>query len=169
MPEMSAPLALLSSMITPAVLISASGTLILSTSTRLARVIDRVRVVIGSLQALYSDAAPDHVETRRAHVERQLEMQTRRVRLIQRALTTFYVSLGVFVATTVSIALSAFVPDAAFLPSALGVAGTLSLFYGCVLLIGETRLALRSVDAEMEFALRLRELYEQQRAKAPRG
>src|SRR5262252_5485580 len=37
------PMTLLSAMITPAVLISACGTLILSTSTRLARIMDRVR------------------------------------------------------------------------------------------------------------------------------
>ncbi len=36
-------LSLLSAMITPAVLISACGTLVFSTSTRLARVVDRVR------------------------------------------------------------------------------------------------------------------------------
>jgi hypothetical protein len=35
------------------------------------------------------------------------------------------------------------------------------LFHGCVLLIGETRMALKSVNAEMEFTLRLRSLYQQ--------
>jgi hypothetical protein len=42
----------------------------------------------------------------------------------------------------------------------LGVSGTLILFHGCVMLISETRLSLRSVDREMQFVLRLRELYE---------
>ena len=39
----SSPLSLLTAMLTPAVLISACGTLILSTSMRLARIVDRVR------------------------------------------------------------------------------------------------------------------------------
>lgn len=42
---MSPELAVLTSMITPAVLISACGALILSTSVRLGRVVDRVRVL----------------------------------------------------------------------------------------------------------------------------
>ena len=39
-------LEILSAMITPAVLISASGTLVLSTSVRMARVVDRVRTPV---------------------------------------------------------------------------------------------------------------------------
>lgn len=37
------------------------------------------------------------------------------------------------------------------------------MFYGCLLLIAETRLALRAVNSEMEFVLRLRDLYQQRR------
>lgn len=39
-------------MITPAVLISASGTLVLSTSNRLTRVVDRVRTLAREAEAL---------------------------------------------------------------------------------------------------------------------
>jgi len=41
--SLSAGLTVLTAMITPALLISASGTFVLSTSNRLSRVIDRVR------------------------------------------------------------------------------------------------------------------------------
>lgn len=44
------PLSLLSAMITPAVLISASGMLILSTATRLARIVDRVRTLARQIE-----------------------------------------------------------------------------------------------------------------------
>jgi len=71
------------------------------------------------------------------------------------------------VATTISIGLSPWTPRLTWLPAALGIAGTLVLFYGCMLFIGETRLALRSVDMEMEFVLRLRRLY-QERHREPR-
>ena len=47
----------LGAMITPAVLISASGTLVLSTSNRLSRVVDRVRVL--SAEAEQSRSSPD--------------------------------------------------------------------------------------------------------------
>ncbi len=42
---------------------------------------------------------------------------------------------------------------AEWLPAALGVTGTLVLFWGSVLLIRETRLALGSVRREMEVVL----------------
>jgi len=38
------------------------------------------------------------------------------------------------------------------------------IFYGCVMLIAETRLALRSVNSEMEFTLMLRRKYQERRA-----
>ena len=162
MPSGSADLSLLSAMITPAVLISACGTLIFSTSTRLARIVDRVRQLSQSFEQLYTGAGPgsEFPDEHRAEVERQLVLLAGRGRLIQRALTSFYVSLGIFVATTIGIGLAALWPRVAWLPTTMGAGGTVVLFYGCVMLIGETRLSLRSVDLEMEFALKLRELYQ---------
>jgi hypothetical protein len=165
-PEASADLTLLSAMITPAVLISACGTLIFSTSTRLARIVDRVRELSHSFELIYRGSDVDFPGERRAEVERQLLLMAARGRLIQRALTSFYVSLGIFVGTTMGIGLAALSPRVAWLPTALGAAGTLVLFHGCVMLIGETRLSLRSVDLEMEFALKLRELYQGRLPKA---
>jgi hypothetical protein len=161
-PDATADLSLLSAMITPAVLISACGTLIFSTATRLARIVDRVRELSQSFEQLYTGSGPgaDFPDERRAEVERQLDLLAGRGRLIQRALTSFYVSLGIFVATTIGIGLAALAPRIAWLPTALGAAGTLVLFHGCVMLIGEARLSLRSVDLEMEFAVKLREMYQ---------
>jgi hypothetical protein len=154
-------LEILSAMITPAVLISASGTLVLSTSVRLARVVDRVRTLSATLEDLFHAGADDTMAAaRREEVERQLQLQTRRGRLIQRALTSFYVALCVFVGTTISTAISAFAPATAWAPTGLGILGMLVMFYGCVLLVRETRLALVSVDLEMGFVLELRSRYE---------
>ena len=151
---------LLSAMITPAVLISACGTLIFSTASRLARVVDRVRALSRQLEQIYAADEGPFVAERRSEVERQIALQARRGRLIQRSLTTLYVSLGFFVGATVSIGLARFLGRVPWLPAVLGIVGTLVLFYGCMLLIGETRLALRSVDMEMEHVLRLRALYQ---------
>ncbi len=153
-------LEILSAMITPAVLISASGTLVLSTSVRLARVVDRVRTLSGTLEEIFNAREDPIVAARRDHIEHQLDLQTRRGRLIQRALTSFYVALCVFVGTTISIAVSAFAPAVAWAPTGLGIFGMIIMFYGCVLLVRETRLALVSVDREMTFVLGLRGRYE---------
>ena len=153
-------LEVLSAMITPAVLISASGTLVLSTSVRLARVVDRVRTLSGTLEDIFNTREDEIVAARRMQVEHQLELQTRRGRLIQRALTSFYLALCIFVGTTISIAISAFAPRVAWAPTWLGIVGMITMFYGCVLLVRETRLALVSVDEEMAFVLGLRSRYE---------
>ncbi len=157
--DASSAMALLSAMMTPAVLISACGLLILSTSARLARVADRVRGMSQSFESLFAGPATPAMEMRRRELPRQLALQTRRARLIQRGLMSIYVALGLFVATTISIVPVALVPRLAWLPTLLGVTGTLVLFAGCVLLVGETRLAVRSIDLETQFVHELQELY----------
>jgi hypothetical protein len=159
MPESTPGLAVLGAMLTPAVLISACGLLILSTSARLTRVVDRVRGMIGQLEALLGRPENELARMRHQHLERQLGLLTRRGRLIQRALTSLYLSLGIFVATILAIALTTFVPALSWGPTLLGLGGTLILFYGCLQLIRETGLALKSIDGEMAFVLELREAY----------
>jgi hypothetical protein len=163
MPEALQALNVLSAMITPAVLISACGTLIFSTSTRLARIVDRVRELSRTIEQLSSSEDVDFPEERRIEVDRQIAIHARRTRLVQRSLTSFYLSLALFVGATVLIGLGAIFKSLLWLPNILGIAGTLALFYGCVMLIGETRLALRSVNSEMAFTLLLREKYQQRR------
>jgi hypothetical protein len=148
-------LSLLSAMITPAVLISACGTLVFSTSTRLARVVDRVRHLSAEAAELAKAHESELTQERVRQMEVQLGLYARRSRLVQGALTAYYVSLGLFVAATVAIGLTAFVSHVAWVPSTLGVLGTLVLFAGSVLLISETRLAVASLEHEMETTIRL--------------
>ncbi len=167
MPEVSNPQSILGAMIVPAVLISACGTLIVSTSMRLARIVDRVRVLSQEIEALSADEATvDFVEDRVAEFERQLTIHARRGQLIQRSLTSFYLSLGLFVASTITLALVSLIHHWEWLPLLLGIAGTIFLFYSSVLLIAETRLALRSVNYEMAFAMKLRAKYQERRRAA---
>jgi type IV secretory pathway VirB6-like protein len=158
----------LSAMITPAVLISACATLIISTSTRLARIVDRVRELSRQIEEMSrTEETLDFIEDRRTEVDRQISIQTRRSRLIQNSLTSFYISLSLFVAATVAIGVISLFPSilqtVIWAPNSLGMIGTGILFYGCVMLIAETRLALRSVNSEMQFTLKLREKYQERR------
>ena len=163
LPELNNPLSVLSAMITPAVLISACGTLIFSTSTRLSRIVDRVRALSQGIEQLSSDEAIEFPEERLHEFERQLVTHTRRGLLIQRSLTSLYISLGLFVAAMVSTGLVALLHRLGWLPMVLGIAGTFFLFYSSMLLIAETRLALRSVNQEMEFTMQLRAKYQERR------
>src|SRR6516162_5156963 len=104
MDALTASLAVLTAMITPAVLISASGTMILSTTTRLGTVVDRVRVLSDRLLALANNEVTcEFVEEERAMLYDQLDKLTSRSRLLQRSLTVFYLAVGVFVATSVAV------------------------------------------------------------------
>jgi hypothetical protein len=166
LPDLDNPLSVLSAMITPAVLISACGTLIVSTSMRLARIVDRVRSLSLDIEQLSSDEAIDFPEERLHEYERQLTTHTQRGRLIQRSLTNLYFALGLFVTTTVGIGLVALVHRFGWFPMVLGIVGTLFLFYSSMLLIAETRLALYSVNSEMEFTMVLRQKYQERRREA---
>jgi len=156
MPLRSVDLSLITAMITPAVLISACGMLILSTSARLARILERARR-LSELTGAESTAGPaDFSEERQVQLERQLSAYARRGSLIQSALTSFYLALGIFVATTISIGLVTFTPVTGWLPTTLGLVGIAAFFYACVTLISETWLARQSVNAELEAITRPR-------------
>ena len=156
MDGLSSALGVLTAMITPAVLISASGTMILSTSTRLGRVVDRVRSLSDRLQELPNeDAQADLLEEKRAMLFDQLDKLTSRSRLLQRALTTFYLAVGVFVATSVAIGVVSFFNGRfGWVPVAMGLVGAFFLFYGSMLLVFEARLALSTTHSEMDFIWR---------------
>ncbi len=145
-------------MITPAVLISACGALILSTSTRLGRVVDRVRALIDRFEEMVKSGEDVELyEERRAATFEQLDRLTTRSRLLQRSMTVFYLALGVFVATSVSIGLVAAAgrEGYAWISVVLGLVGSCGLFYGSILLVFEARLAQVSLNAEMDFIWKL--------------
>jgi len=146
-------LAVLTAMITPAVLISACGALIFSTSTRLGRVIDRVRTLSERFEALALNPQKDEMfEERRELIFSQLDRQTSRARLIQRAMTAYYTALGIFVSATVAIAIvSAAAKAFTWIAVVLGLVGSLFMLYGSVLLIVESRMALGAIHSEMDF------------------
>lgn len=156
MEGLSTALTILTAMITPAVLISACGTMILSTSTRLGRIVDRVRALSDKLEGLAkTEGEIDLLEERRAIIFEQLDKLTSRARILQRSLTVFYMALGVFVATSVAIGIVAVTSTRySWIPVAVALVGAAFLFYGSVLLIFEARLALTTIHMEMDFIWR---------------
>ncbi len=151
--SLSAALAVLAAMITPALLISASGTLILSTSTRLGRVVDRARRIAERMEDLMAPSAPKLLlEKRRAMLTDQLARLRRRATKLQRCLTALYLAVSTFVLTSVFIGLVAiFEFPVYWLPVMFGVGGACFLLYGSLLLITEARLAVDSLKVEMDF------------------
>jgi hypothetical protein len=151
---LSSTIEFLTAMVTPTLLMSATGSLVLSTSTRLGRVIDRVRELEHRLSELIlvdDRSAVPLYNKRLDTVVNLLDKVTSRARMLQRAMATFYYGLGFFVLTSVTIAIAAFFNTNRWLPIPVGIVGIMCLFYGSVLMILETRLATATVNAEMDF------------------
>lgn len=148
----------LTAMITPALLISATGSLVLSTSTRLGRVVDRVRALEERLSDLImtKDKGSIPLYSRRLEtIVNLLDKVTSRARILQKAIGAFYYGLGLFILTSVSIAVAGFVNTYRWLPIPIGIVGIIFLFYGSLLMLLETRMATATVNAEMDFTWEL--------------
>ncbi len=150
-------LAVLTSMITPALLLSACGTFILSTSQRLGRVIDRIRILSEQMEKLMQqDTRIEMLHQRRTAIFHSIDSQSVRAKLLARALMIFYISSGAFVATSVAIGLIAVLDTSnTWIPLGLGISGACLLFAGSLVLILEARLAVRALREETDFLGRL--------------
>ncbi|HEY1025150.1 MAG TPA: DUF2721 domain-containing protein [Sphingobacteriaceae bacterium] len=156
MNDLSQTLNILSAMITPGILIMASSSLILATSQRLSRSIERTRKLTVDLRELIKGENSISPSEEMSVLFQQLGLATRRARLLQRALTVLYFTLFFFISTCVSIAVIYIgLVHFAWIPVASGLSGAVLLFYASLILIRETRLALAAVDTEMDHAVRL--------------
>ncbi len=139
------PFAALTLIAAPAVLTNASSVLIMSTSNRLARAVDRAR---GLTQQL--ETTPDLATPLAQQQLKELASAERRSLMLIQALRSFYVALSGFAsAALLSLIGAVLVPQG---PAAAGrtlevvavVAGLLAVggvIYGSVLLVRETRIA----------------------------
>lgn len=160
----SSELSVLSAMITPAVLISACGTLILSTSNRLSRVVDQVRDLSERVEALGRErkklAENDLCQEKFKMLFQQLSKMTSRAKLLQRGMAIFYSAIAMFVATSVAIGVvSVFGLHLTWIAILLSFIGIGLLFYGSVLLIFESHLALLTTYSEMDFLWKMGKQY----------
>jgi hypothetical protein len=149
------PFAVLTLIAAPAVFTNASSVLALGTGNRLARVVDRTRQLVRELHASNIEPATKELWVR------QLGHLGRRGKFLVRAMSFFYAAVGAFAAASLvsilgaSLAASEYrMPFTAIAGISLiaGAVGFVGLAVGCVLLVNETRLALRSISEETELA-----------------
>ncbi len=142
---------ILGAMITPAVLISAGGTLVLSTSNRLSRVVDRVRVLALEAEQLQKGRG-EHEHTRMRLISDQLPILTSRVLILRTAMAALYISIGLLVMTSIAVGVIAALQwRYSWIPVILGLCGACTLLYSSLLLVREARLAVGSTLQEMSF------------------
>ncbi len=133
-------------MVSPAVMVSACGLMLLGLGNKYARVIDRIRAFAAearSLKKLGSGAGTVDIE--RLHV---LELQTpdliRRGRLVRNAVLLFYAAIILFVACAFVLPLTQ-----SWLPLALFCAGMASVLLGTSFAWSETLLSFRLINLEI--------------------
>ena len=127
--------------------------------------VDRVRSLADRFEELARKQASEIelFEERMELTFTQLDWLTSRARHLQRAMTTFYLALGLFVATTVTIGFVGLTGRSGkpyqWIPVVFGMVGAGLLFVGTILLAFEATLALRSVHSEMDFLWKLGKHY----------
>jgi hypothetical protein len=144
----SSYLAIVSASLTPAILILATGSLVMSTLQRLTRVVDRARALIDAIGELRERGG----EEERIRIEAMwLRTYARRAALTERALNFFYIAIGLFVASSLAITIDSLTHDSLpWLSLALVVFGALLLFAGTSALVIETNVATGTLNAEIE-------------------
>jgi hypothetical protein len=146
----SAAVATIAAMITPALLLLGSASLVASALMRMARVVDRARI----LSAIAHEGAFDKSGITTDQLRSWLESHALRARYAERSIMLLYVAIVVFISTCLSIALDRLVGGAlSVLPVMLAVAGTLLLLAGGAYMVAESRLSGEQIGAEIKLAI----------------
>jgi archaellum biogenesis protein FlaJ (TadC family) len=146
----STAVATIAAMITPALLILGSASLVASALVRMARVVDRARY----LAALVQDGSWQKAGLDSARLRSWLERHERRARYAEMSIALLYAAIVVFVATCLSIAVDRASGDLlTWLPVTLAILGTALLLIGGALMVAESRLSGNQIGEEIRQAL----------------
>jgi len=146
----STAVAMIAAMITPALLILASASLVATALVRMARVVDRARV----LAAIAHEGDWEKLGATPAQLRTALERHAKRARYAEWSIALLYATVVVFVVTCISIAVDhAAGQSLSWLPVGLAIAGTLLLLTGGALMVAESRLAGDQIAEEIRHAL----------------
>ena len=146
------PFIVLSYVSGPAILTNAAALLLLSTSNRFARAIDRSRQLVGEIREL-SDSG-----------RAELAIAARRVKLIARTMSSLYLSAASFAVATLMSVLGAVVAEssgglaaeiAIIVALLCGLIGFAAFVTGAIGLVIESQLAVRALTHETDEALAL--------------
>jgi len=153
MPVSNETYSALTAMLTPAIFMTANGSLIISTSNRMSRIVDRIRVLNDQRDHLHSNPdAKDHPALRRAHIADQLRRLVWRSDRIRYALVMLYAAFGSFVGSSLTLAIDVWTGNRLIpVPTSLALVGVLLLLSASVNLVREALEALRSNRSEIRF------------------
>lgn len=157
---------ILSTMIAPALFMTATGSLILSSNNRLSRIVDRIRVLIAQSDAIaHPTNELDFPQLRLEALQAEMRHLEARNKRIRNATALLYLAFALFVSTSLVIGIELFFGQRIqSVPTFMALAGVVALLWACVNLFRETRTATQTVTLEMEFLVRLQAERERQRS-----
>ncbi len=162
----STAVATIAAMITPALLLLGSASLVASALIRMARVVDRARI----LSAIAHEGALDKIGISNDQLRAWLESHAQRARYSERSITLLYAAIVVFILTCLSIALDRAVGGSmSGLPVTFAVGGTLLLLMGGAYMVAESRLSGEQIFAEIRIAIHKLDAQEPSDAQAIPG
>ena len=143
----------LSAMLAPALFMTATGSLLLTANQRLARVVDRLRVLTDQCDHLVRGLADtSHPAERLRHAQGMIRLQQRRGNIILTAITLLYAAFGLFVGSSLGIAVDSLTEHAmTALPVTLSVVGVICLLLASLAMFREARLGVRALNRDVDF------------------
>jgi hypothetical protein len=145
-PGISDHYTILTAILAPALLMAATGSLLLSANNRLARVVDRLRILLRK----WNENARNQPA-----LESQILRHRKRSNFLLRACLFLYCALGCFIVTSLALAVDAFSGNRlSLLPTGFGLAGMLFLFGAAFYLGREVWASVKSFEAEIEEEMR---------------
>ncbi len=142
----SPALMIISAMITPALLILGSGSLVATALQRLARAVDRARAV---MQLSADDAKK--LDWTDEVLQRWLARYARRSLIAERAVTVFFLAVGTFVLDCLSIAVDHYFANTlTWLPVSLTIFGMCLMLAGAYFMVLESHLASLQIREEIQ-------------------
>ncbi len=141
----SPALVIISAMITPALLILGSGSLVATALQRLGRAVDRVRFLLQ-----ISEAEAQRLGWTKETLNRWLERHSERSIIGERAVSSFFAAVGIFVADCLSIAVDYYFANTlTWLPVSLTIIGMILMLCGAYFMLLESRLATAQIREEI--------------------
>jgi hypothetical protein len=149
-PSPTGPAATIGALITPALLMLGSTSLVASALVRMARVVDRARVLAGVLH----DGKAASLGITEDVLRAWLRSHGARARYVEQAIASLYGAVVIFVASGLAIALDRALGGAlSWLPESLAILGTMLLLAGGGWMVAESRLSGRQIQDEIRIAL----------------
>jgi hypothetical protein len=146
----STAVATIAAMITPALLLLGSASLVASALLRMARVVDRARLLAG----IAHEGTLDTIGVTAVQLRAWLERHAKRARYAERSITLLYAAIVAFISTCLSIAIDRAAGDSlSWLPVALAIVGTVLLLSGAAYMVGESHLSGEQISLEIRSAI----------------